>query len=412
MKRKIYKTKPLIAVGVFLIVFLPIYSCNEIENKTHLTEHGDEKRHSHTENENTVTLTQAQLQAIRLEYGQIEKKELTNVIKTNGFLKVPNQNKAQASSLYAGQIKSLKVQPGDFVGKGQTIAILENPNQILVQEQYLTTLGQIKISETEVKRQTELYEGNAGALKNLQYAQSQLRTLQTQKASLAKQLQLMGINPATVSLKNLQSTQNVKAPIAGVISTVLVDIGTYVDPTFTIAEIVDNQNLHLDLGIYEKDLPQISKGQVIHFTLTNNPVREYDAEIFSIGSTFEDLSKAVPVHAQVKGDKTGLIDGMNVVALISVGKNTVPAVPTEAIASIGAEDFVFIQKSKSSGSTGKGHEEEVLFEKIPVVKGTTDIGYTEITALREIPEGTKIVTKGAFFIMAKFNDSAQDSHAH
>lgn len=412
MKRKIYKTKPLIAVGVFLIVFLPIYSCNEIENKTHLTEHGDEKRHSHTENENTVTLTQAQLQAIGLEYGQIEKKELTNVIKANGFLKVPNQNKAQASSLYAGQIKSLKVQSGDFVGKGQTIAILENPNQILVQEQYLTTLGQIKISETEVKRQTELYEGNAGALKNLQYAQSQLRTLQTQKASLAKQLQLMGINPATVSSKNLQSTQKVKAPIAGVISTVLVDIGTYVDPTFTIAEIVDNQNLHLDLDIYEKDLPQISKGQVIHFTLTNNPVREYDAEIFSIGSTFEDLSKAVPVHAQVKGDKRGLIDGMNVVALISIGKNTVPAVPTEAIASIGAEDFVFIQKSKSSGSPDKGHEEEVLFEKIPVVQGATDIGYTEITALREIPEGTKIVTKGAFFIMAKFNDSAQDSHAH
>lgn len=422
MKFKIQTMKKIRIIGLTLFLTLIAFSCKQDASKnpegtTEHDNHGHDEGSGHDEHdgegsENVTTLTEGQVKAIKLAFGEVEMKELTNAIKANGYLKVPNQNKAQVTSLYSGQIKSIRVQPGDHVGKGQTIAVLENPNQIIVQEQYLTIVGQIKMTETEVKRQKELYEGNAGALKNLQYAQSQLRTLKTQRASLAKQLQLMGINPGSVSSKNMHSTLVVRAPISGVIGQIFVDIGTYVDVSYPIADIVDNNNLHLDLDIFEKDLPKISKGQLIHFTLTNNPVKEYDAEIFSIGSTFEDQSKAIPVHARVKGDKTGLIDGMNVVAIISIGKNTVPAVPSEAIVNIGAEDFIFIQKQVAHEHSEEEHEHEFQFEKIPVVKGTTDVGYTEITALREISKNAKIVTTGAFFIMAKFNDSAEDSHAH
>jgi len=43
-----------------------------------------------------------------------------------------------------------------------------------------------------------------------------------------------------------------------------------------------------------------------------------------------------------------------------------------------------------------------------VAKGTTDIGYTEITLLREIPKGAKIVTKGAFFVSAKMTNFEEE----
>lgn len=361
-----------------------------------------EDDHSHDENENQVSLTQKQMETIGVELGEIEQKELQNVIRANGLLKVPNQSKAQVTSLYSGQIKSISVRPGDLVRKGQTIAVIENPSQVLVQEQYLNVMSQIQMTQTEVNRQKELYEGSAGALKNLQYAESQLKTLQTQKASLSKQLQMMGINPSSVSNRNLSSSMSVKAPISGEIGAVLVDIGAYVDMASPIVNIVDNSSLHLDLGVFEKDLAQVKKGQLIHFTLTNNPVKEYDAQIFSIGTAFEDGSKSIPVHARVDGDKSGLIDGMNVVALISIGESLVPAIPTEAIVNIGAEDFIFIVIGQE--------EDEFTFEKIPIVKGTTDVGYSQITPLIEIPDDSKIVTKGAFFVMSKLTNTGEDHH--
>jgi multidrug efflux pump subunit AcrA (membrane-fusion protein) len=108
-------------------------------------------------------------------------------------------------------------------------------------------------------------------------------------------------------------------------------LGSPVDVSTPIAEIVNNSQLHLDLFIYEKDLPALKAAQTIHFTLTNNPGVEYDAKIYSIGTAFAAESKTIPVHAVVKGDKTGLIEGMNITALISIGDAVLPAVPSDAI---------------------------------------------------------------------------------
>ncbi|HRN47267.1 MAG TPA: hypothetical protein PKW69_04475, partial [Niabella sp.] len=60
------------------------------------------------------------------------------------------------------------------------------------------------------------------------------------------------------------------------------------------------------------------------------------------------------------------------------------------------------------------HKEEkgLTFEKIPVVKGTTDVGYTEITLLKAIPKDAKIVVKGAFFVLAKMTNAGEGEHGH
>ena len=350
---------------------------------------------------NTTSLTEAQMKSIGIETDTIEQKQLTASLKANGVLKVPNQNKASVNSVYSGVIKSLLVQSGNTVSKGQTIATIANPSFIQVQDEYLGIHSKMALAEQEYNRQKELNEGNAGALKNLQAAEAELKTLHSRKASLQQQIQLMGINPASLSNGQLISVLSVKSPLHGIVSNVKVQIGSYVDVSTVIAEIVDNSQLHLDLFVYEKDLPKLKNNQTIHFTLTNNPGKEYDAQIFSLGSSFEGESKAVSVHAKVLSNKTGLIDGMNITAVISLEKATVPAVPSDAIVSYQGKDYIFIV-------AGKAGEGETGFEKIPVVKGTTDVGYTEVTLLKGISPGTKIVTKGAFFILAKMTNVSEE----
>lgn len=347
------------------------------------------------DNPDEATLTQEQLTTIGIEFGNIEQKQLTASLKTNGVLKVPNQNKAGINSVYSGIIKSLLVQPGKNVSKGQTVATVANPEFIQVQGDFLGVNARIVLAEQEYNRQKELNAGNAGALKNLQAAEAELKALRTRRSSLQQQIQLMGINPASLGNGRLVSVLSVRSPISGVVSNVPVKMGSYVDVTTLIAEVVDNSRLHLDLFVYEKDLPKLKNKQTIHFTVTNNPGKEYDAEIFSLGSSFENESKAVSVHAMVKGDKTGLIDGMNITANISLDKATLPAIPTEAIVNFQGQDYIFIVDSVDL------KKQVTHFKRIPVVKGTSDAGYSEITLLKEIPAGAKVVTKGSFFILAK-----------
>ncbi len=420
-------TKFLFTIAIFASLVFAVSCGNKGSGDTAATEEAkpeEGKKDEHEdENPNMATLTDGQMKSIGVELGTIEQKQLTASVKANGVLKVPNQNKASVNSIYSGVIKSLLVQPGSYVKRGQTIATVANPEFIQAQSQYLNVNGKIAFAELEVKRQKELNAGNAGALKNLQSAEAELRSLRTMRSTLAQQIQLMGINPARISGGKLISVLAVTSPINGVVSDVLVKMGSYIDVTTAVAEIVDNSQLHLDLFVYEKDLSKLKNNQTIHFTVTNNPGKEYDAQIFSLGSSFEGESKAVSIHAKVLGDKTGLIDGMNVTAIISLEQATVTAVPNDAIVTVDGKDYIFmltdnhageaqnneakesLQASKNAAAEKQPVENEKTFERIPVAKGTTDIGYTEITLLKEIPKDVKIVVKGAFFISAKMTNT-------
>jgi len=349
-----------------------------------------------------ASLTASQMKTIGVELGSIEQKQLTASLKTNGVLKVPNQNKASINSVYSGVIKSLLVQPGNTVSKGQVIATIANPEFIQVQDEYLSINSKIVLAEQEYNRQKELNAGNAGALKNLQAAETGLKTLVSRKSSLQQQIQLMGLNSASLSDGKLVSVLSIRSPIPGVVSNVMVKMGSYVDVTTAVAEVVDNNQLHLDLFVYEKDLPKLRNNQTIHFTVTNNPGKEYDAQIFSLGSSFENDSKAVSVHAMVKGDKTGLIDGMNVTASISLDKATLPAIQTESIVSYQGQDYIFIVDSVDAKNN------TTVFKRIPVAKGTSDVGFSEITLLKDVPVDAKVVVKGAFFILARETNIAEE----
>jgi len=110
-------------------------------------------------------------------------------------------------------------------------------------------------------------------------------------------------------------------------------------------------------------------------------------------------SKTIPVHAIVKGDKTGLIEGMNITAVISIGEAVVPAVPNDAIVTYQGQDYIFVLTNQRPA------EEETTFERVQVVKGVSDIGYTEITFVKNTSPDSKILTKGAFFANAKMTNT-------
>jgi len=371
-----------------------------------------------------ASLTEDQIQSVGVTIGPIEMKELTATVKANGLLRVPNNNKATVAALFSGVVKTLNILEGDYVRKGQVIATIANPEYIRVQEQYLTTISRIAFAEQEYKRQNELYTNDAGTKKNLQSSSSELRTLSTQKASLARQLQMMGINPASVTNASMRTGLAITAPISGTISNIRAQIGSYVDVSAPVAEIIDNTSLHLDLQVFEKDLPRMRIGQIVHFKLTNNPETEYDAKVYSIGSSFENESKTIAVHCTVIGNKTGLIDGMNITGVVSLDHSTTPAIPNEAIVEADGKFYVFIQTNKKAEAheeaeskdkkeaapAEKSHAKTINFEKVEVIKGTSDMGYTAITPVGPLAPDAKVVVKGAFFVNAKLTNVGEHEH--
>ncbi|MGV1001136.1 efflux RND transporter periplasmic adaptor subunit [Empedobacter falsenii] len=409
----------IIIYSVLAILFLS--NCTK-ETKT--AQPTEEKEAEHEEAPQTIaTLTEEQMKAVGVKLGTIEVKELTAMIKANGILNVPNSNMASVASMFGGVIQTLPIQEGSYVKKGQVIATISNPEFILTQEQYLTVLSRITYAEQEFRRQKELFDNDAGAKKNLQNSSAELKTLRSQKASLSRQLQMMGINPSKVSNANLKNGMVITAPISGTVSKIIAQIGSYVDVSSPVAEIIDNSSIHLDLQVFEKDLPKMKVGQVIQFELTNNPGNSYEAVVYSIGSSFENESKTIAVHSKVRGNKSGLINGMNITGAVSLSNSSTPAVPNDAIVEADGKFYIFVktnkkveehtdEESKDPNEKNKEHKNEtsINFEKIEVVKGSSDMGYTAITTVNEIDPTAQIVVKGAFFVNAKLSNSGDHGH--
>ncbi len=415
MKQHMKRIFQILAVAVFLVGS----SCGSRKTEPAAIEKTEEH---HDEGEsNSVAITDEQIRTVGVEMGTLEQKNITATIKVNGTLEVPAQNKASVTSLYSGMLRSILVHPGSPVRKGQVLATVVNTELSGIQQQLISVNASLRLAELEEARQRELVNGNAAPLKNLQRAQAELSSLRAQRAALQRQLSDLGISASSVSTGTISSSLSITAPISGTISDIDAQIGSKVDASTPLAQIVNNSQLHLDLFVYEKDLPMIRTGQIIHFTLTNNPGKEYDAKIFSLGTAFANETKAVPVHAEVMGEKTGLIEGMSVTAIISIGAQTAPAVPNEAIVTSSGKNYIFIrstkkaedhQEEKDDKNDGKAHQESPAqnFERIEVARGVSELGYTVITPVSELPANVQIVTKGAFFLMAKMTNTGEHEH--
>ena len=385
-----------IKIAFILISLFTLSACN---NNTSTTDDQEAEEEHHHEEENTTTLTQTQIKTVDIRLGHIEQKALSATLKANGVLSVPADHQAKVSTIYTGIIQSVKVEIGAYVHKGQVIATISNPDFLQQQQRLLTVNSQIELAQQELDRQQILYEGNAGTGKNLQAATTQLRTLRTEKAALEEQIRLMGLNPKTLTNEGMQSTLAVVAPISGNISAVYTNNGAYVDASTPIVEIIDNSSLHLHLQVYERDLPYIKVGQQVHFNPTNNTSGEYDAQVYNIAASFENESKSIIVHCHVEGDKQGLISGMNVTGVISLDKETAPAVPNDAIVEDSGKSYIFVVTHTDN--------KETTFEKIEVAKGASESGYTAIAPVKPIAFEQTIATKGAFFINATLVNSGE-----
>lgn len=366
----------------------------------------------HDDHEGGLELSTEQIEAVGIEMGSIEKKNLTEVVKSSGQLAVPPQNAAQINVLSGGIIRQINVIEGQRVSKGQVLVTVENQDLIRVQQEYLAAKSGFSYVEAEYNRQQQLKAANAGTGKSHQLAEANYDAERSKIKALGYQLQQYGISVSKVASGNITTQMPVSAPINGTIGKISAETGSYAQPGVAIMDIVDNSKIHADLIVFEKDLSQIKVGQKVDFQLTNQKNEQISGEIYGINKSFENDSKGVVVHVVIKKPGTNLIPGMFVTGLIGVGKVFSNAVPVDAVIRAEARSFIFVVDETEENVHEEAHSsgKSIHFKKIEVSTGVTELGYIQVTALEKLPADVKVVTKGAFYLQSKSSGPSEHSH--
>jgi len=385
------------ALALFLLT-----SCGNGDNKK--AQGGEENEVEQSEKD--ITLTAKQIKTVEIKLGKIEQKILNSVIRVNGQTALDPQYQASVSSLASGIIRSITVTEGNRVGRGQVVAYLENTEIVALQRDYLSSVSEVQAAEQELSRQQELARGGAGVQKNLQQAQANYRIAKAKTMGTGKQLTQLGVSLAQVRQGKLVTRIPVTSPITGYVDKVKVNVGGYVDMQTPIMSIVDNSRLHCDLNVFEKDMAIIKTGMEVEMQLTNNPDERIKGVIDELNASFSGSTKSVIAHVKItdKAATARLMPDMYLTGIVNTGKQTVSALPKDAIASNEGKQYIFMLNRKD----GTGEAAIYHFSRIEVATGASELGYTQVTPLTEIPANAAVVTAGAFYLSSMLGGGEEE----
>ncbi|NCI47417.1 efflux RND transporter periplasmic adaptor subunit [Sediminibacterium soli] len=399
------------------MVLLGLVSCGQSKTKT--TAETETKADTAQQEENIAEVTAGQMKAVGIELVMMERQNLSSVVKASGQLTVPPQNRAVVNALVGGVIKRIQVIEGQQVRSGQTVVVIENPDFIRLQQDYLTSKDNIVYLAQEYERQRVLQEADAGIGKVYQQASANYAAEQSRIQTLEAQLRQIHINPAQIRRANLVTQVPVLAPISGTVGRIHLGVGTYTDASNPIMEIVNNSVIFCDLQVFEKDMAKVQTGQTVNFILTNQNDKRVSGRVYGINKTLDTGTRAATVHARVDNiAPLHLIAGQYVTALIETGKQLVQAVPRDAIVKANDKTYIFVLEGmekepvkKDAGdkeTDAKAVQEKYRFAMTEVVTGVEELGYVEVRLLAPLKPGTKIVSKGAFYLYASMQNTETD----
>ena len=80
--------------------------------------------------------------------------------------------------------------------------------------------------------------------------------------------------------------------------------------------------------------------------------------------------------------------------------------PIDAVVRPEGKDYIFMvdenpEEEPKEAKRGEVAEEKTHFKKVEVTTGVSELGYTQITPLEKLPENTKVVTRGVFYLQSK-----------
>ena len=190
---------------------------------------------------------------------------------------------------YAGKIKSINFESGDFVKKGQVIATIDDSdykvNLEAFSKKYEAANAVVQNAEAQFSRAEKLYKG--GAMPKKDY----------DNALMQKNVAISTLKEASAGLENARNTLNdtkIIAPYDGYIDKKIVEVGAVVPEGGPVVSYISNDITDIFVNASSKDIEYIKNASDINFK-DNSTEKIYTLKIKSIAQNPDSINLTYPV---------------------------------------------------------------------------------------------------------------------
>ena len=344
---------------------------------------------------NMVQLTKEQASLAQLELAPIQQGKMKGMTRLNGVIDVPPTGIASVSIPMGGYIQDINLIPGTFVKKGQVLATVKDPAYVQLQENYLATKAKLIYLQQDLDRQKTLLTQEAVSKKSFQQIQADYNTNAIQLKALSEQLKLINIQPESLTTDRMTSLVQLLSPISGYITKVNMNRGKYVTPSDVLLEIMDPNDIHAAITIYEKDIASFKIGMKGTVALTQDPSKKYAVTILAVSQNINE-DKTGLLHCHFDQIPKNVLPGMFLTADLFIESNEAVLIPIDAVQRFQGKDYIFIQNAVNE------------FDAIAIQISQTNNDFVTVSnADAKTWVGKTLVVKNGFSLLGKWMNKSE-----
>jgi membrane fusion protein, heavy metal efflux system len=319
------------------------------------------------------------------ELAEVTIQTVESEITLTGKISFDEDKVARVFPLAGGFVRDLNVELGDYVKKGQTMAIIRSPEIAGFTREGVAAESQVRMAEKNAQVATELYK--SGNISEVELINSQ-KELENAKGELARIQAVLDMYGAGTG-----STYPIKSPVSGVIVSKNIALNMElrtedISPVFIVGNL---DEVWVMANIYESDITKIKEGYDAEVTTISYPDKVFHGKIDKIFNLIDVESKVVKARVTLKNDnfelKPEMFANVKVKYQEPVKKLTIPA---EALIFDKSRYFVMVYKS----------DNDIETREVSVYKDTGNLIYID----SGLKQGEKVMTKFQLLVYDALND--------
>jgi cobalt-zinc-cadmium efflux system membrane fusion protein len=319
---------------------------------------------------------------------------------TGGGLRAPGVVEPNAyeavvvTPLVSGRVTSVDVELGDHVRRGQTIAQVFSPELARAQTRYVSDQAQLGAHEHEVARTETLVQIGAASREEIERIHAAHTAHRADVQTAASQLELLGLSASAIEQLGpgtpITSLTHVPAPIAGVVTERVANVGLNVDQTTKLFTVVDLSTVWVVAELYEKDFARVRVGTAATISTSAYPDQVLRSRVSYIDPQVSPATRTAKVRLEVPNAREELRLGMYAEVLFGVEQSgSTPTIPREAVQHVGDRSVVYLVDPEQPGT----------FVERDVRLGSTVGDHVAVVA--GVQRGDLVVAGGSFHVRAE-----------
>ena len=299
-----------------------------------------------TASDHQIVITEEQLTNLGIKTARLEAIKEVPLLYAPGKVVIPPNNDYIVSAAQAGLVSKLNVAIGDRVEKGQVLAVINSPELLALQRQYLKAVSEQQLAGAVYRRDKKLLAEGVISDRRFEQTRSSYAIANSGASESAQLLRIAGMSDAAIKQltdrHRLSSQLDVTSPINAVILDKMVVVGTRISSQTPLYHIADIDQLWLEINIPQERIGDIKIGDLVR--IVNSTVV---AKISLIGYSVNPKNQAILTRAVIDGSQNQVRPGQSVNTQIIKSLNS-PAykVSNDAIAQKGGQSYIFIRNDR------------------------------------------------------------------